>query len=549
MIRALLPLLLLPAILPAQEPALTTSGRLQLHVPAEAPPLRDVRVSKGQAGPAAWLEDPVQRERLTDVTFPIQWWRWQELTLNFTPAHDGEVELMLGGAWKEASPGVLERQEIHWDDLSAEGTELANGGFETPGEGAPAGWNSPWHPYPSSSDWPLDTGSPRGGKSLAASWHNRPLTQKLKVTAGKPITLKLHARAVTPPGFKTPKKQAADTPAHHANAKLKRGVNLGNCWEAPPGGGWKIQYTADDIDLIATQGFDHIRVPVAWHHFIENGAIRTSHLDELQPVLKRAREKNLRILLNWHHFDDLCRQPETHRAAFAAGWKLVSRHFKDWPDTLIFELLNEPHDKLDGDIMGSIYRDAIDVIRATNPQRTIMVNPSHWATVGALDRLVLPDDDDRIIVSIHCYEPFQFTHQDAGWANLTGLRGIVYPGPPSTPLSLPDSFKDRADIVAWVEAYNTRRGETNPCSAAVIGRLLDDAVAWSQHYGRPIHLGEFGAYRVADDQSRERYAADVRRAAEKRNLPWAMWDWKAGFAYWDAQAGKPLLREALFGAP
>ncbi len=547
MIRSFLPLLLLSAVLSAQEPALTTAGRLQLRVPADAPPLREVRVSEGQASPANWLEDPVQRERLTDVTFPLQWWRWKEVILHFTPTHDGEVELTLSGAWKEASPSVLERQEIFWDDLSASGTELANGDFETPGEAAPAGWHSPWHPYPPPSDWPLNAGGPRNGKGFTASWHNRPLTQKLKVTGGKPVTLKLHARAATPPGFKEPKKQPADTPAHRANAQLKRGVNLGNCWEAPPGGGWKIQYTVDDIDLIAAQGFDHIRVPVAWHHFIENGAIQASLLEELEPVLARAREKNLRILLNWHHFDDLCRQPETHRAAFTSGWKLVSRHFKDWPDTLIFELLNEPYDKLDGNLMGSIYRDAIDAIRTTNPQRTIMVNPSHWSTVGALDRLVLPSDDNRIIVSIHCYEPFQFTHQDANWANLTGLRGIVYPGPPPAPLSLPDSFKDRPDIVSWIEAYNTRRGDENPCSAATVERLLDDAVAWSEHFGRPIHLGEFGAYRVADAPSRERYAADVRRAAEKRNIPWALWDWKAGFAYWDAETGKPLLREALFG--
>src|SRR5690606_11046474 len=102
-----LPLLLLFSCVQAQEPSLASGGRVQLQVPADAPPLKKVTTSVGQVSAGTWLDDPAARERLSDVGFPVQWWRWKAVTIRFVPSHDGEVELMLGGPWKEAGPGVL----------------------------------------------------------------------------------------------------------------------------------------------------------------------------------------------------------------------------------------------------------------------------------------------------------------------------------------------------------------------------------------------------------------------------------------------------------
>ena len=72
---------------------------------------------------------------------------------------------------------------------------------------------------------------------------------------------------------------------------------------------------------------------------------------------------------------------------------------------------------------------------------------------------------------------------------------------------------------------------------------------WSDHYGRPVHIGEFGCYARVDAESRARYHAAFRRAAEAQGLGWAIWDWSAGFRYWDKKKDRPMpgLREALFG--
>jgi hypothetical protein len=81
--------------------------------------------------------------------------------------------------------------------------------------------------------------------------------------------------------------------------------------------------------------------------------------------------------------------------------------------------------------------------------------------------------------------------------------------------------------------------------------LIDQAEEWSEYYGRPVHVGEFGCYTGADPVSRAHYYRAFRQAAEKADLGWAIWDWKAGFRYWNEKThgAEPGMHEALFGRP
>lgn len=528
----------------------TTEARLWLRIPAGHAPLQEVQVSTGTATSAPWEKDPEKSERLTDVIFPIRWWDWKEIIIRFTPTEDGPVDLILNGPWEEASPGIICRKEVLWDSIIAEGAAVANGGFESQSDGKPDAWNFIYQNAISADQWPLADARALEGKSVAASWQNRPLAQTLQLKAGKKVTLRLHARAATLPGFMPPMCLTQDTPAHRALAKIKRGVNLGNCWDAPPPYSWGTRYSAEDIDRIAAEGFDHIRVPVAWHHHLKQGAdgvqIDPSLLTDLEPVLRRALEKHLHVLLDWHHFDALTTDPQANRARFVASWETIARHFKSWPPELFLELLNEPRDALTTETANPIYAEAIEAIRKIDPTRILFVSPGKWGDSRELDKLHLPDGDDRIVVTIHCYEPFYFTHQGAGWVNLVGLHGILYPGPPAKPIRVPDAFKDNAAIRDFIESYNTLPADRNPCSANPARELLDLARDWSAHFGRPVHLGEFGSHNVGDPASRNRYARDLRTLAEQRNIPWTLWDWKASFGYWDSKTKQPVLRSGLF---
>jgi hypothetical protein len=115
---------------------------------------------------------------------------------------------------------------------------------------------------------------------------------------------------------------------------------------------------------------------------------------------------------------------------------------------------------------------------------------------------------------------------------------------------VPDpSLKLNKWVVDWIGRYNTQPAEKNPSSAAAFTDKLKLAHAWSEHYGRPVHVGEFGCYTRADPESRARFYAAFRRACDNNQIGWAIWDWSAGFRYWDKEPNAPMpgMREALFG--
>lgn len=529
-------MLVMMAVAPAAERPvkMADSARLHLTVPEEGSPLRDVRVEVGSVAEGSWLEDAAARERLSDVSIPVSWWRWREAVVHFNPQADGEVELSLNGPWEAAEDGEPWRQEVLWDDFRASGASIYNGDFSAGRQG----WESPWAEYPDAAEWPLE------GAEVGASWHGRPLVRRLVVEKGRPVELRFRTKAAVPEGFVEPRRLGRDTPAHRAAAKLKRGVNLGNGWEAEPGT-WGLSYTVEDVERIAEAGFDHIRVPVAWHFHLEDREISHELLGKLEPVLRRALDRGLRVLLDWHHFEALCKAPGAHRGEFVDGWRVIARHFAEWPEALHFELLNEPCLELGGELLNEVHAEALEAIRRSNPERIVVVNPGGWSVVGSLGALRLPDGEERVIVSVHCYEPFEFTHQGAGWVGLEPLTGVVFPGPPEKPLAMPDALEDRFGLQSWLEVYNTRSGAENPSSIREVERLLSEAAEWSKVFGRPVHLGEFGAYEAADLASRKRYAEAVRRAAENQGIPWCWWEWKAGFGCWDAERDEPVLVEEL----
>lgn len=89
----------------------------------------------------------------------------------------------------------------------------------------------------------------------------------------------------------------------------------------------------------------------------------------------------------------------------------------------------------------------------------------------------------------------------------------------------------------------------NPSHPEVFRKIIRVAQEWSDRNERPIHFGEFGCYTRADANSRARYYAEFRRALDEAGIGWAIWDWKAGFRYWDDRKDAPMegMREALFG--
>ncbi len=343
-----------------------------------------------------------------------------------------------------------------------------------------------------------------------------------------------------------------DSPAYQAARLFMHGVNLGNYLEAPPGQNWGVTCSADEFAIMRAEGFDHVRVPIGWHHYAgaaPDFTLSPEIFARADFVVTNALASGLAVIINIHHFNELDQDPAGQTEKFLALWRQIAAHYAKFPKPLAFELDNEPHENATTAVMNPIYARAIAEIRKTNPRRTIFVEPGPWGSIEGLKNLVLPPDDD-VIVSVHCYDPFYFTHQGATWAGPDPkATGIQFPGPPATPLVPDPSLKLNPWVRDWIHNYNTLPTGKNPSSPIAFEGKIKLAREWSDYYGRPVHVGEFGCYTKADPASRARFYAAFRRALDREQLGWAIWDWSAGFRYWDKPNNRPMpgMREALFG--
>ena len=533
----------------AETVKLATSARFDVSFGTRGGSLEEGRVldSNGSITRMNWVPE-AERSRGYTINAPVNYRNWRKIAVQFTPSTTGTVSLSLMGPWEESAPGVLYRQEILWDDVRVEGATIADGSFEH--KGGSSGWTG---------EGAIDVQTPNllavEGTHYARTWHNQVLSSTLKVTGGRPVTIRLSARAVRPDNLLEMKRIVSrNTPAHKAARRLLRGANLGNGLEAPLGQDWGVHYTPDDLRLIRAEGFDHARIPIGWNHYTGPGPefrLRPEIFSQVDVLVHAGLREGLAVIINLHHFDDFTTEPRSQTAKFLAIWRQIATHYHKAPEGLVFELLNEPRDAATTEVINPIFAEAIRQIRGIDVKRTILVGPSKWNSISELSQLRLPNADENLIVTVHSYEPFYFTHQGATWAGPdTKVTGIRFPGPPSNPLVPDPSLNPSRGVLDWLQRYNNQPYATNPSGPLAFLSAIEEAREWSEYYGRPIHIGEFGCFTTADPTSRVNYYRTFREAAERAGMGWAIWDWKAGFRYWNEKAkrAEPGMHEALFGS-
>ena len=215
----------------------------------------------------------------------------------------------------------------------------------------------------------------------------------------------------------------ATADAAAVNEALGRGLNLGHALEAPFEGAWGVTLEAGDFDTIADAGFDSVRVPVRWSAHTGEAppyAVDEAMLERVGWVLDQAERTGLGAILNVHLYDALSERPGAERARFLAIWRQLGERYASRPDSVAFELLNEPNAAFDADpgAWNALARDALRAVRESNPTRTVLIGPLGFNAIDRLDELELPDDPN-LIATVHYYDPFPFTHQGASWVSPT----------------------------------------------------------------------------------------------------------------------------------
>jgi endoglucanase len=305
----------------------------------------------------------------------------------------------------------------------------------------------------------------------------------------------------------TPVPTASGAPLTQADARIGACLNMGNHLEPPNEGDWGRAINATDFIDIKAQGFQTVRLPARFSNHAATTApytIDAAFMNRVEQVVDLARASGLRVILDMHHYEDpqgnIFANPSGQAARFAGMWKQIAERFKDKDQMVWFELLNEPHENLNHGNLLSILQPALNEVRATNPTRPVVIGGEFWSGIGSLDDIPLPASDQRIIVTFHYYDPFDFTHQGATWVTPTPPLGRIFP-----------SGTDLADLNANVQLARDFMTRT----------------------GRPLFLGEYGANEAIALDQRATYYKAVRDAFAAANVDGCVWAYTNTFPFRD----------------
>jgi endoglucanase len=308
----------------------------------------------------------------------------------------------------------------------------------------------------------------------------------------------------------SPATQPAASDAFEQNRRLGRGINIigyDPLWKDRT----KARFKAEHFKIIRDGGFVHVRINLHPFRDAKPGEgqgehpISDTYLQTIDWAVDEALAAGLRVVLDFHEFKLMSDDPQTNHDRYLAAWAQIAEHCKGRPDSVVFEALNEPHGKLTPQLWNQYLREALAVIRKTNPTRIVIVGPGFSNGIDHLAELDLPADDRNLIITVHYYRPMTFTHQGAPFTKQKYKMGVPWDGAP----------QDRQALAAD----------------------LDKAQAWAKANDRPLYLGEFGAYDKAEMSARARYADAVARGAEERGWSWAWWQLDGDFVAYDIRAG------------
>ena len=338
--------------------------------------------------------------------------------------------------------------------------------------------------------------------------------------------------------------------------KLKRGINASE-WFAQvyDKRGYTAEHfqtwtTAEDIALIKSMGFDHVRLsvnPQPMFNEREPNKIPAEYLSYLDAAVKMILDHDLSVVIDLHPESDFktrLARDDAFVQRLADFWRALAAHYSAWdPERVFLEVINEPEFSDPYRWMG-VQTKLAAAIREGAPAHTMVAAGARWSDN---DDLVFeePLHDPNVIYNFHFYEPHIFTHQGATWSAYYWhwLRGLKYPSTPESAERVAAQVPDEVDRL-YVIRYGYEHWD-----AARIESEMKQAAEWARRRGVPLVCNEFGVYReYADPADRGAWLHDVRTALEHNGIGWAMWDYSGSFGVVTKKDGKTVGDEAAFEA-
>ncbi len=275
---------------------------------------------------------------------------------------------------------------------------------------------------------------------------------------------------------------------------------------------------AEDLRVLGGQWkANHVRWQLIWGGFphgpADDGDLDAynrwidSQLERLDSLLPVCKEVGLHVLIDLHTPPGGRNQAKEcnlfkearFQDCFVDVWKKIATHYRGSEQVWGYDLVNEPVEGIVGE--GTMDWHALATktaraVRAIDPDHAIIVEPAPWGSPSSLE-FFEPIDVERVVYSVHMYQPHQFTHQGVYEAPV----GISYPG--------------EIDGRHW--------------DKDALRQALKPAIDYQRDYGVHIYIGEFSAIRWAPGTSAHDYLRDVIEIMEEND-----WDWAYhAFREWD----------------
>ncbi|MEJ7766909.1 MAG: cellulase family glycosylhydrolase [Chitinophagaceae bacterium] len=224
-----------------------------------------------------------------------------------------------------------------------------------------------------------------------------------------------------------------------------RGFNLTDFFATDPAQRKKFT-TEEQLKWMRDWGFDFIRLPMAYPHYLKFDRTKNITPDDVYAIDERetakidslvllAHKQGLHVSLNLHRAPGYCinsgfKEPfdlwkdEKAQSAFCFHWAYWAKKYKNVsPKKISFDLVNEPsvrdlsdqHSKssaVPGDVYRKVAKAAAEAIRKENPKHLVI------ADGNKVGNEPIPEITDlNIAQSCRGYNPGLISHYKAPWAN------------------------------------------------------------------------------------------------------------------------------------
>ncbi len=271
----------------------------------------------------------------------------------------------------------------------------------------------------------------------------------------------------------------------------------------------------DEFQWVADWGFNFIRLPLTYTHWIRDGdpmQIDEDWLAYVDRCLHLAEHRGIHLDISFHRAPGYCTNHQRTepfdlwrdrpaRDAFCRHWEVFARRYRGVDSTqLSFNLVNEPSG-VDADTYASVMLAAIDAIHAVDPHRQIVVDGIQWGNVP-VPQLV----SSKVVQSCRAYYPLGLSHFRAEWEDPGDWPVPQWPG------QFHGTRWDRAHLERFYSPWITLASR-----------------------GGGVHCGEGGAYNHTPHAVVLSWLRDVLSVLGSHGIGLALWNLRGPFGVLDSR--------------